>query len=294
MKKIPAILVLLAVITFTSMAVAEDNKSTLTTKNNIQIEKLQKIVKEPSTQDLYKLLYENSSSSNDRIISTIQWSIGIISTFVIILLGSQIFFNYRVSKEEIRAIRSDLEERFSDLRADALDASSKERSEIIKKIDDKLTSMEQDYKESISSHYTEQSKYIDIKLESFDKDLIRLKDELKSNISYILIDLNRLEGDVWKLRGVNANALKNFISTAELEINNGMSVKYSLQYIIEALQNIKKISKDDHAALDELIKKVPEEHGTAISKIKELCISLPQYIYVDDPERPGSIKIVDL
>jgi cell division protein FtsL len=81
-KKISTILVLLAVITFTSIAIAEDNKSTLTTKNNIQMEKLQIIAKEPSNQDLYKLLYENSSSSNDRIISTIQWSIGIISTFV--------------------------------------------------------------------------------------------------------------------------------------------------------------------------------------------------------------------
>lgn len=294
MKKISIILVLLAVITFTSIAIAEDNKSTLTTKNNIQIEKLQEIAKEPSNQDLYKLLYENSSNSNDRIISTIQWSIGIISTFVIVLLGSQIFFNYRVSKEEIRAIRSELEESFSDLRANTMDTLSKERKEIINKIDDKLTMKEQAYKESISSHYDEQNRYIDTKLESFDKDLIRLKDTLKLDISYLSIDLNRLEGDVWKLRGVHANALKNFISAAELEIENGRSVKYSLNHIIETLQNVERISKDDLTALEEMIIKVPEEYAAEIANIKKLYLSLPQYIYAEDPQRPGYLKIVDL
>ncbi len=294
MKKISTILVLLAVITFTSIAIAEDNKSTLTIKKNMQMEKLQKIAKEPSNHNLYKLLYENSSSSNDRIISTIQWSIGIISTFVIVLLGSQIFFNYRVNKEEIRAIRSELEESFSDLRANALDASSKERKEIINKIDDKLAKAEQSYKESISSHYAEHGRYIDTKLESFDKDLIRLKDTLKVDISYLSIDLKRLEGEVWKLKGVHANALKDFISTVELEIENGISPKYSLDHTIETLQNVEKISKDDRIALEEMIKKVPKEYDAKVSKIKELYLSLPQYIYAEDPQRPGYLKTVDL
>ncbi len=54
---------------------------------------------------MYKLLYKNASSANDRIISTMHWAIGLVSTFILAIFGSQIFFNYRINKEEIEAIR---------------------------------------------------------------------------------------------------------------------------------------------------------------------------------------------
>lgn len=76
-----------------------------------------KIVPEKLSElDYYKLLYENTNNSNATYISLIQWSIGISFTFLLVIIGSQIFFNYRISKKEIVFIKKDLEEKISELK----------------------------------------------------------------------------------------------------------------------------------------------------------------------------------
>jgi len=273
---------------------AQNNLSVPSSQTNAQTEKQSSPIVSPPEQDLYKLLYENSSDSNAKIIATIQWSVGIISTFVIVLLGSQILFNYRVNKEEIRAIRSELDEKFSELKANTLSNSNEERKELIEKFENKISHMEKEIKDSISLHYKERDKYIDVKLESFDKDTARLKSKLESEFSYLKIDLSKLAGDVWKLKGVNSNALKYFIDTTNLEIDKNIPIKHSLDSIIESLQNMTSISKDDQEELINMLNRVPEKYNSKKLQINELYKSLPQYIYVDDPKRPGYLKTVDI
>lgn len=279
--------------TFANSAIAEQNIAKTAVPKNIEQRNSNQTIDE-SDRNLYKLLYENSAKSNANIISTIQWSIGIISTFVIVLLGSQILFNYRVNKEEIRAIRSELEEKFHEFKTDLISNSNKERKELIEKFELKFSNNEKNIKDTISQHYSEKDKYIDAKFDSFNKDISNLKSQLKFEVKYLKIDIEKVGGEVWKIKGVNANALRNFIHSINLHIDTGLDLKHELDDIIETLQNMTSISKNLLTDLVKTLERVPEEYQTKKLKIKELYSSMPQYIYVDDPNRPGYLKTVDI
>lgn len=279
--------------TFANSAIAEQNIAKTAVPKNIEQRNSNQTIDE-SDRNLYKLLYENSAKSNANIISTIQWSIGIISTFVIVLLGSQILFNYRVNKEEIRAIRSELEEKFHEFKTDLISNSNKERKELIEKFELKFSNNEKNIKDTISQHYSEKDKYIDAKFDSFNKDISNLKSQLKFEVKYLKIDIEKVGGEVWKIKGVNANALRNFIHSINLHIDTDLDLKHELDDIIETLQNMTSISKNLLTDLVKTLERVPEEYQTKKLKIKELYSSMPQYIYVDDPNRPGYLKTVDI
>jgi hypothetical protein len=65
--------------------------------------------------DYYKLLYESQVESNANFETLFQWTIGLSFGFLIAIIGSQIFFNYRINKKEIEYIRKDLQESILEL-----------------------------------------------------------------------------------------------------------------------------------------------------------------------------------
>jgi hypothetical protein len=244
--------------------------------------------------DLYKKLYENSADSNSKLIGTIQWSIGIILTFLAVLLGSQIFFNYKVSKEEVKAIRSELEEKFTEFKSDIYKAIETERRALTDELEDKVSKIESRFKDGISEQLGEKGKYIDVNIKSFEKEIDSFKDSSKRELGFLRINVSKLEGEVWKLRGVNSNALSRFIGCVNMEIETGLNPRHSLDDIIEALQNVSDISKGDFDELGKMLAQIPSEHSEKKSKIEEISSTLKQFIFVEDPSRPGYLKTVNI
>lgn len=284
---------ILFILVFSKATIAEQIKDTAI-QSNFQQDKIQSSLTSSSGKDLYKLLYENSTDSNAKLVSTMQWSIGIISTFIIVLLGSQILFNYRVSKNEVRLIRSELEEEFSNLKANLQSDVHKERQVFTEKLEDKLSTLRIEIKDSISMHYGEKDKYIHAKLESFDKDIMRLTNELDIVLKEFKIDLSKLEGDVWQIRGVASNALVRYIKSINLRIEKGFDVRHLLDDVIEILPKMTRISVENMASLVTTVGKLPEVFQDKKLIIESLYSAMPQYIYVDDPSNPGYLKIVDV
>jgi hypothetical protein len=165
---------------------------------------------------------------------------------------------------------------------------------LIEKFEVIFSSNEANVKGAISQHYDEKDKYIDAKLESFNKDISTLKDSLKTEVKYLKIDIQKVEGEVWKLRGVNTNALRNFIHSINLHIDAELDLKHELDDVIETLQSMTKISRDLLADLVTTLDRVPEKYQVKKLRIKELYSSLGLYIYIDDPSRPGYLKAVDI
>jgi hypothetical protein len=148
-----------------------------------------------SELDYYKLLYENSNKNNETYVSLIQWSLGLSFAFLLAIIGSQIFFNYRISKKEIVSIKKDLEERISELK-NALSENietkfvaqnltikndfNKTEKQLINKIKT-LNENFSDFKADIKSDFEKTEKQLIDKTETLNENFSDFKADIKSD-----------------------------------------------------------------------------------------------------------------
>ena len=217
-----------------------------------------------------------------------------VTTFIIVLLGSQILFNYRVNKEEIRAIRSGLEERSSNLKSEILESINQDSKKSDESIRQSFNILGKELQDSFVTRLGEKEKYFDAKIESFNKYSELQNSTFESKINQLNIELSKIEGHVWQLRGVNANALKNFVITAGLIIDQGLESKHVLKDIKEVLRAMKSINKDDYYQLEKLMIKIPTNNSQIKDEIELLYKAFPQYMFIDDPVNPGCLKSVNI
>ncbi len=102
--------------------------------------------------------------------------------------------------------------------------------------------------------------------------------------------MQKIEAYVWDLKGVHANALSQFIKTANSEIDHKAESISTLDNIKKVLKKMKRINSTDHLALKELLSILPDKHKAIKSEIEALYKDLPQYTFVDDPDNPGQSK----
>lgn len=237
-----------------------------------------------------KQLYENSIKSNEQLLITMQWAIGIVSTVIIVLFGSQLFYNYRISKEEVNAIRSELEENLATLKSDMLENLNKTSNKQEKSMQQAFNQTELELKGNIKTSFEEKEKLFNAITETLRKENELLKDKVESELKNINHNITQLEGYVWDLKGIAANALRRFIEIANTEIKEGFTRIYGLKDIIDTLEKLNEIHIRDYRALRELLPKIPAIDNTNKNKIETLYKDLSQYTFDDDPDNPGRLK----
>ena len=242
------------------------------------------------TEQRGALLYENSAKANDRLTLTMQWAIGLVASFILILLGSQVFFNYRISKEEISAIQSELEEHLANLKSDLIEKINKTSNEHEKYIQSSYRETALELKDDISNQLKEKEKLFEAIIDSQKKDNELLEKEFNSKLNAISIDLEKTIGHVWNLRGIKANALGRFIYSAKLQIERGTNTEFILDEIINVLKEMEDINLRDYDRLEEILPTIPADQKDSKKKIESLYKNLPKYTFIDDPERPGKLK----
>ena len=135
-------------------------------------------------------------------------------------------------------------------------------------------------KKNLSENFKSQREYAALKMEatktSLKQDLKSLENEIKKNT-----------GDLWKIKGVKANALTNFIKSAEIEIELKREVKYILNDIIEILKQLEEIHLVDVNALERLIGKIKDTHTEQVAEITKLYIDKPVYEFEPTEENTG-------
>ncbi len=228
-----------------------------------------------SESEAYQLLYANSKEANASILTTLHFSLAIVAAFLLALVGSQIFFNYRLSKEEISNLRNSILNEIDNkigLLSDKVLANNKDQSQIVEN--------------AMNSKLEERSKLLDAKIEVHKKDIEALRASFDRDLKDMSINLEEATGHIWNLRGVQANALTSFIRTAELEIEARKFgiIQYMLDNIIETLSGLKEIHIADYSSLEKLVKMIPKENAEQKKKIVELFQSKPVYDYLDKPD----------
>lgn len=236
---------------------------------------------------LYKLLYENSKSANDSLISVIYSTLAIVIAFLIALFSAQFFFNLKLNKEEISLIRSELDKKISDSKTEFITLINTLYNEKESNSRSEFNLYKDQIDKNLDVRFSNEAKSLELTLGSVSKEIKFVDSSLKRRIDLLEIDLEKNVGDVWKLRGVKANALSRYIRTASLRQKNGYDLKLSLTDIVKSLNDETDLHEVDKNSLDILIKDLPgkfESHKDAIiAKLSTLRI----YKFVDDPLHSG-------
>ncbi len=233
--------------------------------------------------EAYKLLYDNAKESSNRIISIIQWAIGLSIAFLIAIATGQFLFNYRINKKEIEYINKDIDEKFAELRADLLKDLGNTSKTHEDSINNQFHKVEETLSQKIIDQSAKQSKISELSEKMINKDIEILRKDFESEIKKLTIDIEKNAGDIWKLKGVESNALSRFISTALLKIEMKHEVKYILDDIIDILAKLEEIHSFDYTELSELITKMGSLYPEKKTKIEELYKDKPVYKYLDNP-----------
>lgn len=240
-----------------------------------------------SELDYYRLILQEAKSSNQIYVSLIQWVIGISFALLLAIIGSQIFFNYRINKKEIEYIKKDIDEKLVEL-----------KSSLDKSIEDKFNVLKKEFVDQFNKNENQLSDKLEKKfstLERFTELEIKLVEgSMNQKIKGLEKETEKNSGDIWKLKGVESNALSNFIRSAIIEIDLKQEVKYTLNEIIGLLSNIEEVNTYDYERLESLIDKIKVSHSAEAEKIKSLYKDKPVFEYVNAPRDGFGFSLLGL
>lgn len=237
---------------FTTVGQDSRSKNIDTPKHIIQ---QTKIIENNNEKEAYKLLYETTQKNNDTLRETTHWTIGIVIAFIILILGSQFLYNWRLNKQEVDNIKGEIDLKFQELSGKLI----ADRDLLLKEI-----------KGDISDSKKETYDYLKDKLEtykeSFEKTLTANKTELQKELLVFKADLKKHEAEIWLLKGVNQNALSYFIKATEFKVELGEEIKYILGDIVTILKKIDDIHEIDYNNLIMLVGEAKKRFGAQYDK----------------------------
>lgn len=254
-----------------------DSVSSSTINNSIDLKDVEpKVTTEYlKEKDYYKLLSENTEKAYNTNLSLFQTTLGVCLAILIAIIGSQIFFNYRINKKEIDYIKNDLDKKLGEgktILQKRMDEKFNDESKELNKVFEKTL-------ESNNEKFEEKFKSLE-KVSALEMELI--KKELKSQIKNLQHEIEKNKGDLWKLKGVESNALMSFTSSAFLQLELDREAKYTLQEIIESLKKLDEIHEFDYSRLDQLTEKSKEKYAELTKTIIDLYKDKPVYDFIRD------------
>ena len=217
----------------------------------------------------YKQMVENLKDSNEKILETVYWSLGGILGIIIVILGSNIFYNFRINKNEMENIKNAL--------SLSLEETKNKNLEIIQK-------NAQDQIKNISENFHYNVNNFDKKLKQTEEKLIDMISNLKSEFfekessitnKFALLhsEIVGHTADLWGLKDVPVNALKYETEKAILDIELKQPIESSLSNIYEYLDKITSISTFSQSDVIKLIEKLPDKYSVHKDKLQNIIKS---------------------
>lgn len=238
-----------------------------------------------SEEDIYKLLYEGQKEANKDLTQVIFWSTTLVGAFLLTIAGSQIFFNFRLRQSDIETIQKTNAKQISD----AIFLAKTEISQIVKDSENETRSSRDELSKYVSGRIDAVTDRIDTAVKSLNDVASKVKtmELLPYKFSTLDIRLTAAEGHIWRLRGVESNALTGFIKACELLVdsNQPTSLFYSLKEIEVALSKMTDIFSDDRERLLALMQKLPKDLHGERDKIVAIFERLPVY-ELEIPDNP--------
>ena len=257
------------------------------------------------------MLYENAVDSQQTLISTTQWAIGLLAAVVFAVFGTQLFFNYRIGKKDVDNLTGLLQKGLADNRAESAEVLSTRitqlrvdlrsefgtQAEQIAQLRAELRAELAAHGEQLNQMRTELRADIDNSSTRSSDGLTRLREELQNQIraesSVVaaklselkkehegndkLVDrrLDDLDARLWETEGVIHNALTNHIKGVLHDLDLGWDASTSLKHVIRILEQVTFIYDVDVPDVEALIKRLPKQYSEQLEKIKKRFKELP-------------------
>lgn len=294
MKKI--IFLIITIFTYSTL-ISNNIKKDSILKESVELKKKDTLIL--SENDTYKLLYENTKESNEKILATIYWSLSLITAVILAIIGSSIFFNFKFNKKEIENVLTENDKILEKIKNDhlliidsRLDNYEKESKIILKKENSELKKTYQEliksYNDNLNSQLDSQKELLDEKLKIYNKkfddyretqkaDKTKIFDEIEMQTNRVEMLLSNVEAKVWEQKEVYGNALTCYIEEGllSLKIDFGWNLKYVLPNIILMIKKIEEIDKYDSENLADFISEIPSEYSKLKRIISELLEKIP-------------------
>lgn len=222
--------------------------------------------------ELYQKLYENEKNANEKLLSFIYTSLEGGAAILLFIIGSQIFFNYKINSAEVDSIKNDLKKSFMEFKGDV----EKENEKLYKKIEGETKTAFEAELELVAS--------------TVDKNLKDLNSKIDEKMLDVSYDLNTTIGDLHSKTDQNGYISVHYYIRAA---NSGMKAKYDILYILENLIHQLKVmtdvEEDNHNELLVLVKEIASSYPKEKEILQELANSIG--IYRWDRSKQKAIEI---
>jgi len=197
--------------------------------NNIEISSYDRI-------DMLESKVDVLESLNNKILNTIYWTLGILSSIFVGIVAFNIFQNYSINKKKIDAIQENLDNKFkSNL--------EKFKTDLQKELDQKTENIDLIVQKKVEKTFS-----------ILQKDIGQLKED------YTELKRNNLEmeAEYWKNKKVPANYIDRLIDILKMDIEKSWDFRIhdSLEKIHEHVKAYK-LASDTLADLQETLDKLP-------------------------------------
>jgi len=186
---------------------------------------------------------------DQRLLTTVYWSLGTVVTLAILFAGFSWFSNFRLYERDKESLRRELSLETDKLRSDVKTLFAEQKSTLSMAIEEKISSELQEEFSNINSR------------------LDRLGMNLKSNE----ISVELLEAKLWELKAVDINAMKAYESALEKAISTNQSQYYSaiLNGILSTIERLNWVTTHTMANLERLFSQLPTEQQPSCNNIRE-------------------------
>lgn len=225
-------------------------------------------------RDFYKLMYENTSASNEKFIALTQWTLGASLAVILGIIGSQIYFNYRINKKEMDSLSAGLQEQIARLELDVTQRITTVLNVATTSLETEKKALSKELKEVINKQFVDNEKMLDVEFKLQKGDLLLEINRLKCH-------LKKSQGDIWYLRDVKANALSYYIEAAGLEAGFSLgNEKYLLEDVIKVLGEVEDMSHSDYEALQKLLPRIKVANYGLKTKLEGIIKDKPTYRFL--------------
>lgn len=254
--------------------------------------------------DAYKLLYQNQMDANDDILKTIFYALGGLGTAVLLVFGSNWYFNHQKVKDAMNDIDSKVKQIKSDFQTETADKLSAIKSELLNEISQNQATILSNFNSRNDSFRTEIKNDIQTSLEGFqelihsyndnsNQQFIAIKEIIEEKVNtlnkqielsenrvdkkhsseakFIKRDILRQKADLSTLKGNKNVALKDHTDFAIYDLREFPTLfKYSSDGVIKSLSEVAFLYDDEKVSIEELLELAQENYSEITKQITEL------------------------
>ena len=226
-------------------------------------------VVEATRQDEIKLLkaeLQIVEGYQDKILSTVYWSLGTLAAIAVLLVGFGWFANFRVYERDKKALSQELHTSIVG-----------ELQRVEKTVTDGIETAKSTLPELVKREVQQRVQTIQTKIDS-------ALASMASDISTLKLDVAEAEHDRWVRQGVLSNALR--VSTQMLQVSKGMDPDWFVSRALDQIQSDLKaiLSKPDGvapdagdiSALTSCLADIGPSHTIAVASINSLLAKVRQ------------------